>query len=103
LILAGRNLEVAYARAAGRGRSSEADVTWEKALAGEVLARNQTIERVPDAEPSTDRLKRAYVMVCPSLWRADGRGPWCCPLRRPEYSELHRALADWFADTAIAA
>jgi signal transduction histidine kinase len=96
-----RNLEVAYARAAGRGRSSEADVTWGEALAGEVLARNQTIERVPGADPSTDRLQRTYVMGLPVI--VAGRTEGALVFVRfggPEYSELHRALADWFADTA---
>jgi signal transduction histidine kinase len=96
-----RNLEVAYARAAGRGRSAEADVTWGEALAGEVLARNQTIERVPGAEPSTDRLQRTYVMGLPVI--VAGRTEGALVFVRfggPEYSDLHRALADWFADTA---
>jgi signal transduction histidine kinase len=96
-----RHLEVAYARAAGRGRSAEADVTWGEALAGEVLARNQIIERVPGAEPSTDRLKRTYVMGLPVI--VAGRTEGALVFVRfggPEYSELHRALADWFADTA---
>lgn len=96
-----RNLEVAYARAAGRGRSSEADVAWGEALAGEVLARNQAIERVPDAEPSADRLQRTYVLGLPVIVGARTEGALVfVRFGGPEYSELHRALADWFADTA---
>ena len=61
-----RNLEVAHARAAGRGRSHEADINWGEALAGEVLAHNQTIERTPAPSPGT-RPPAAVVRhrVCP--------------------------------------
>ena len=52
-----RNLEVAHARATGRGRSHEADTNWGESLAGEVLALNQTIERLPSAAPGADRGK----------------------------------------------
>ena len=69
-----RNLEVAHARAAGRGRSHEADINWGEALAGEVLAHNQTIERTPSASPDADRLQRSFVIGLPSSWPAGRRG-----------------------------
>ncbi|HEY5981884.1 MAG TPA: ATP-binding protein [Anaerolineales bacterium] len=96
-----RNLEVAYARAAGRGRSSEADASWGETIAGEVLAGNHTIERLPSASPNADRIQRAYVLGLPIV--VAGRTEGALVFVRfggPEYSDLHRALAEWIADTA---
>ena len=45
-----RNLEVVHARAAGRGRSREADINWGEALAGEVswhTTRPSSARRLP--------------------------------------------------------
>jgi signal transduction histidine kinase len=96
-----RNLEVAHARAAGRGRSHEADTNWGEALAGEVLARNQTIERAPVTLPDADRLQRSYVVGLPVM--VAGRTEGALIFVRfggPEFSEAHRLLAEWVADTA---
>jgi len=97
-----RHLEVANARAAGRGRSFEADVNWGEALAGEVLSRNQIIEREPAADANTDadRLDRPYVIGLPIV--VAGRTEGALIFVRfggPEYSETHRQLAEWIADT----
>jgi len=95
-----RNLEVIHARAAGRGRNSGADTNWGEALAGEVLASNQTIEREPDAAAHVDRLQRPYVIGLPIA--VAGRTEGALVFVRfggPEYSETHRMLAEWIADT----
>jgi signal transduction histidine kinase len=96
-----RNLEVAYARAAGRGRSGEADTNWGEALAGEVLSHNRTIEREPRGAPGTDRLERPYVIGLPVV--VAGRTEGALVFVRfggPAFSETHRMLAEWIADTA---
>ena len=95
-----RNLEVAYARAAGRGRSSEADTNWGESVAGEVLSHNQVIEHEPKAAPNADRLQRAYIIGLPVI--SAGRTEGALIFVRfggPEYSEPHRLLAEWIADT----
>jgi signal transduction histidine kinase len=95
-----RNLEVVHARAAGRGRSHEADTNWGEALAGEVLAGSQTIERLPSASPDADRLQRAYVVGLPVI--VAGRTEGALIFVRfggPEFSDTHRQLAEWLADT----
>ena len=96
-----RNLEVAYARAAGRGRSGEADTNWGESLAGEVLSHNQTIEREPAGAPGTDRLQRPYVIGLPVV--VAGRTEGALVFVRfggPAFTETHRLLAEWIADTA---
>ena len=95
-----RNLEVAHARAAGRGRSHEADTNWGEALAGDVLAVNQTVERAPTTTASADRLQRSYVIGLPVL--VAGRTEGALMFVRfggPEFTETHRLLAEWLADT----
>jgi signal transduction histidine kinase len=95
-----RNLEVTHARAAGRGRSHEADVNWGEALAGEVLAGGKTIERRPSTSADADRLQRSFVIGLPVI--VAGRTEGALIFVRfggPEFSDTHRQLADWLADT----
>ncbi|MFH1185766.1 MAG: ATP-binding protein [Chloroflexota bacterium] len=95
-----RNLEVANARAAGRGRSFEADANWGEALAGEVLSRNQTIEREPAANANADRLQRPYLIGLPIVLAGRTEGALIfVRFGGPVYSETHRLLAEWIADT----
>lgn len=95
-----RNLEVVHARAAGRGRSHEADTNWGEALAGEVLSGNETIERRPSASSAADRLQRSFVVGLPVI--VAGRTEGALIFVRfggPEFSATHRQLAEWMADT----
>jgi len=57
--------EVAYARAVGRGRSAEADVSWGENIANQVIATGKLAQEVPPADPSLDRIKRPYVLGLP--------------------------------------
>ncbi len=95
-----RNLEVAHARAAGRGRSHEADINWGEVLAGDVLAHNRTIERTPAIASESDRLQRSFVIGLPVI--VAGRTEGALIFVRfggPEFSDTHRELAEWLADT----
>jgi len=95
-----RNLEVARARAAGRGRRFEADTNWGEALAGEVLSRNETIEREPVSAANEDRLQRPYVIGLPINMAGRTEGALIfVRFGGPEFSETHRLLAEWIADT----
>ena len=62
-----QSFEVAYARAAGRGRSSEADATWGDMVAHQILQTHQTMLTEPPALTSTDRLDRPYTLGIPLL------------------------------------
>ena len=86
-----RNLEVAFARAAGRGRSSEADTNWGEALASDVIASNESIERVPVGAPGADRLQQPFVLGLPVV--VGGRAVGALVVGRfggPPYSPAHR-------------
>jgi signal transduction histidine kinase len=62
-----QSFEVAYARAAGRGRSAEADSTWGDVVAHQILLTHQTMLTEPPIFTSTDRLERPYVLGIPLI------------------------------------
>jgi len=57
-------LEVAYARAIGRGKSAEADVAWGEGIASQVIHRESIIIQDP-APDAKDRLAQAYLLGLP--------------------------------------
>ena len=94
-----RSLEVRYARAAGRGRTSEADVSWGEGIAGKVVAANTTIVEEPGGEPVRDRLASPHLMGLPVS--VAGRTEGALAFVRfggPVYTELHRQMGEWLAD-----
>ncbi|PKO06591.1 MAG: hypothetical protein CVU41_05685 [Chloroflexi bacterium HGW-Chloroflexi-3] len=58
------DLEIAYARATGRGKNKEADVAWGESIILEVIKNNRTILSEPSGEES-DRLKRPHILAIP--------------------------------------
>lgn len=60
-------LEVAYARALGRGKTAEADAAWGGRIAAEVLAHGQIIVQGPPhkIKPVTDRLEQSHLLGLP--------------------------------------
>lgn len=60
-------LEVAYARALGRGKSAEADAAWGDRVAAEVAATGKLILQTPPRKvsPNTDRLELSHVLGLP--------------------------------------
>ncbi len=93
-------LDVAHARAAGRGKTSEADVSWGEGIAGQVIARQETIVQEPDAGPYQNRLDAPYLIGLPILAASRLRGALVfVRFGGPAYSDLHRLLAEWVAGT----
>lgn len=64
--------EVVYARAAGRGKSREADASWGENIASQVISSRRIVMRTPD-QPSEDRIAMPYLLGLP-LDFADGKG-----------------------------
>jgi signal transduction histidine kinase len=58
------DLEIAYARATGRGKNKEADVAWGESIISDVIKNNRTILSEPSEEES-DRLKRPHILALP--------------------------------------
>src|SRR5512141_3155536 len=58
-------LDVGYARAVGRGKDAEADISWGEGIAGKVVARQQAIVHEPKAGQTGNRLETPYLMGLP--------------------------------------
>jgi signal transduction histidine kinase len=59
-------LEVAYARAVGRGKHAEADAAWGESIASLVVSQKFPLTREPgEPLPGSDRLLQAYVLGVP--------------------------------------
>ncbi len=59
-----QNLEIAHARAVGRGKAAEADAAWGESLANQVLARECVIVQDP-VKDVQDRISQAYLLGLP--------------------------------------
>jgi two-component system sensor histidine kinase KdpD len=58
------DLEVIYAKAAGRGKTAEADIAWGELIANQVYEQNKILFQNPNEEIQ-DRLHRPYLMGLP--------------------------------------
>jgi signal transduction histidine kinase len=61
------NLEVAFARATGRGKSAEADVAWGEILGNKVVETRQLALQEPQPSTATDRLRQPYTLGLPLI------------------------------------
>lgn len=60
-----KSLEVVYARAAGRGRSAEADMTWGENIANNVIQSRKLIAQDPLGINTKNRLEQPFVLGIP--------------------------------------
>lgn len=58
------NLEIAHARAVGRGKAAEADAAWGESLANQVFSQECVIVQDPQ-EGTNDRISQAYLLGVP--------------------------------------
>jgi signal transduction histidine kinase len=94
-----RSLEVRHARAVGRGRTSEADISWGEGVAGRVMVIKDTILEDPGAGPHKDRLRAPYLIGLPLLVadRLEGALVFV-RFGGPPFSQEDQLLAQWIAD-----
>ncbi|MFH1524111.1 MAG: HAMP domain-containing sensor histidine kinase [Chloroflexota bacterium] len=57
--------EVIYARATGRGRSKEAEVSWGEEIANQVISTGKIVVSNPSGEASADRFATPYLIGIP--------------------------------------
>lgn len=89
-----KGLDVIYARAVGRGKTSEADVSWGEGIAGDVIAQGKIITHEPGSHPDKDRLNLPYLLGLPLL--IAGRMSGALVFIRfggPSYSGTHQHFA----------
>lgn len=89
-------LEVAYARALGRGKNAEADAAWGDRFASEVVAHGQVVIQTPPrkSQSHADRLELSHLLGLPL--RADTKLSGALVFVRfggPEFSDDHLEVA----------
>ncbi len=90
-----QSIDVGYARAVGRGKDAEADISWGEGIAGKVIARQHTIVREPTGLPAANRLDAPYLIGLPLF--AGGRLLGALVFVRfggPAYSPQQRLLGE---------
>jgi signal transduction histidine kinase len=60
-----KRMDVLYARATGRGRAKEADVSWGETIANRVASENKIINEEPRDNPPDDRVHDPYILGLP--------------------------------------
>lgn len=89
-------LEVAYARALGRGKSAEADAAWGDRVAAQVAADGRIVLQTPPRKvsPHTDRLELSHLLGLPLHTGASLDGAVVfIRFGGPEYSNEHLHVA----------
>ncbi len=92
------NLEVAYARATGRGKSAEADVAWGEILGNKLVETRQRILQEPELAPEIDRLKRPYTLGYPLMTGSQVMGAIIfIRFGSPPFTEEQISFADYLS------
>jgi signal transduction histidine kinase len=87
------NLEIAHARAVGRGKAAEADAAWGENLANQVLVKECVIVQDPNVS-ATDRISQAYLLGLPLFNGSKVFGVMVfVRFGGPVYDEAHITLA----------
>ena len=87
-------LDVNYARAVGRGKRAEADVSWGEGIAGHVLAKNQILSETPETREDFPRLELPHLLGLPlQIGGRLGGAMVFVRFAGPLYTEEHIRLA----------
>ncbi len=86
-----RGLDIAYARAMGRGKTAEADAAWGESIANDVITNEHMVIHGPmDGSSKKNRMTQTYLLGLPLYVGAKLRGALLyVRFGGPEYSELH--------------
>ena len=93
------NLDVAYAKATGRGRSAEADVAWGEIIGSQVVETRRAILQEPMESPEVDRLRRPHTLGLPLMDKSDVLGAIIfIRFGSPPFTPDQTAFAEFLAD-----
>ncbi|MBL8101241.1 MAG: HAMP domain-containing histidine kinase [Anaerolineales bacterium] len=88
-----RSMDIAYARAMGRGKTAEADAAWGELVATEVLAKKKLVLKEPKSK-ERDRMAQPYLLGMPLTIGSKICGALVfIRFGGPEYSDLHIQIA----------
>jgi signal transduction histidine kinase len=93
-----RRIDVVFARAMGRGRSQEADVSWGESTANRVVAEKKNILDTPLEGTTEDRLRAPHILGIPLHISRDQAGALIfIRFGGPPYEENSIELAEFIA------
>jgi len=93
------NLEVAYAKATGRGKSAEADVAWGEIIGSQVVEQKHAILQEPVDLTEIDRLKRPHSLGLPLKNQSEILGAMIfIRFGSPPFTPDQTAFAEYLAD-----
>jgi signal transduction histidine kinase len=100
------NLEVAYAKATGRGRSAEADVAWGEVIGSQVIESKRAILQEPLDSTELDRLRRPHTLGLPFFDQDEVLGAivfirFGSPQFTPDQTAFAEFLADHLAEIVV--
>ena len=72
--LSSKRVDVLYARATGRGKSSEADVAWGELISNRVISYKKTVVEEPTIPKTADRLSSPFMLGVPLFISAELTG-----------------------------
>ncbi len=99
---AGSNLEVAYARATGRGKKAEADVSWGETLATQIARQHRLILEIPEQPAGSDRLREPYKLGLPLTGQRQALGSIIfIRFGGPPFTEDEIKFAEFIADLIV--
>lgn len=91
-------LEPAFARAIGRGRSSEADSAWGEMAAAQAFKTGKNLINEPELNPDLDRLEQRFYLALPLLVAGKSIGALVfVRFGGPAYAEDQITLAEFIA------
>jgi len=94
--------DVIYARAAGRGKTAEADVTWGSTVGARVLSEKKRIMEIPKNFDRKDRLQQAYILGIPLCVTATITSALVViRFGGPAYTESDIAFAGFLSDLVV--
>ncbi|MFM8369614.1 MAG: ATP-binding protein [Chloroflexota bacterium] len=90
-----RGLDVAYARAIGRGKTAEADAAWGESVANDVISNEHMVIHGPEKGSNrNDRMTQTFVLGIPLYVGEKLRGALLfVRFGGPEYSDIHIHVA----------
>ena len=92
-------LEVAYAKAIGRGKNFEGDIAWGEEAANQVLITKSLIHKVPGGDSAEGRINRPYILGLPIAARDQVFGAAILVrFGNPEFSEEDFFVARYLAN-----
>jgi signal transduction histidine kinase len=92
-------LEVAYAKAMGRGKNFEGDIAWGEEAANQVLITKSLIHKIPAGDSAEGRINRPYILGLPIISRDIIYGAAILVrFGNPEFSEEDFYIARYLAN-----